>query len=291
MEPQSPAQTHAALFVKRLSVFILCLKEIHDPKFVFKRLSATLVFYGACLYLMSISVTYASTRFPRDQPVLPDLGFDLFPAYSNVMVSHGILFFCIAFLLVRTILHPRGITMIRRFAIVHGIACLFRSITLISTTYPDPQPSCAHFDPPDGAMEFWVRTVYYHSVLTCGDLMFSGHTIIYTLTALSAQIFMTTVEKTICWILMTLGCLSLIVVRLHYTTDVFIAIYVTVTVYAAYHLFATSPSFREKIPMIAWMEEQEEQRPHERISLSTDYPGVRLESQPEEEEPAPERWQ
>jgi membrane-associated phospholipid phosphatase len=286
-EAQTPAGTNAALLMKRLSSFIFCLQEIRDPKFVFKRICATLVFYGACLYLMSISVTYASTRFPQDQPTLPDLGFDMFPAYSNVMLAHGILFVCIGYLLIRTIFHPRGITMIRRFAIMHGICCALRSLTLVSTTYPDPQPSCAHFDRPDGAYDFWVRTVYYHSVLTCGDLMFSGHTIIYTLTALSAQVYMTTVEKTVCWILMTLGCLSLVIVRLHYSSDVIIALYVTFSVFGFYHLFATVPQFRKKIPLIAWMEDQEEHPVHERVSLATDYP-VQLESHREEEER--EQW-
>jgi len=191
---------------------------------------------------------------------------------------------------------------------MHGICCALRSLTLVSTTYPDPQPSCAHFDAPDGAYEFWVRTVFYNSVLTCGDLMFSGHTIIYTLTALSAQVYLTTVEKTICWILMSLGCISLVVVRLHYSSDVIIALYVTFSVFGFYHLFATVPTFRRKIPLIAWMEEQEEAPTHERISLASDYPvasdypaadypaqrislssdyPVQLETQPEEER---EQW-
>jgi len=281
-ETQAPAGTSAALIVKKMSPFVFCLREVQDTKFVLKRVLATLFFYTTCLYIMSVSVVYSSMRFPKDAPLLPDVGFDMFPEYNNSMFAHGVLFFCIGYLLVRTLFHPRGITMIRRFAIVHGLCAIMRAITLIAPSYPDPQPACTTFSPPATTGEFWIRTIYYHDVLTCGDLMYSGHTIVYTLVALSAQIYMSTVEKTIAWILLVIGGLALIIVRLHYTNDVIIGFFFAVSTYMWYHLFATNPTYKEKIPPIAWMEEQEECPAHERLTFTSEFRGVKLETDPED---------
>jgi hypothetical protein len=71
--------------------------------------------------------------------------------------------------------------------------------------------------------------------------MFSGHTLVYVLTAMTWTKYFTRYEKMIVWIIEIGAAITLIGTRMHYTDDVLIALYVAVTVFHIYHIWALEP--------------------------------------------------
>ena len=138
--------------------------------------------------------------------------------------------------------------------VIHGICMLFRSVVMVATSYPDPSRFCAEYHSPSSTFSFWKQTITHNGLLTCGDLMYSGHTLIYIITAMTWNKYFTIPEKIIAWIVCLASAISLIATRMHYTDDVIIAFYVSVTTFYIYHLWALNPIYRKSIKFIDWLE-------------------------------------
>ena len=159
---------------------------------------------------------------------------------------------------IRCLFHEKGITIIRRFMIVHGICALLRCFVIATTSYPglslvtkfsiechlDPSGLCADYQSPATTTGFWKESLVKNGLLTCGDLMFSGHTLVYVLTAMTWTKYFTRYETMIVWIIEIGSALTLIGTRMHYTDDVLISLYVAITVFHIYHIWALEPSYR-----------------------------------------------
>lgn len=142
--------------------------------------------------------------------------------------------------------------------------CLFRSLTILVTTLPDPSPRCQVIDRP---VRKWYEIFNPLFNETCGDLMFryhlyvyffvqqhadgvkSGHTVMIILLALvwNDYFFKTKAEakirkwsRVIVWLWTILGIASLLAARYHYTIDVLIAAYAAHRTWRIYG----SPFFR-----------------------------------------------
>jgi len=204
---------------------------------------------------MSVMVVVAGQRFPKDGSPLPDLGFEFLPVGThNEHIPNNILFICLLSSLTRFIFHKKGLTIIRRFMIVHGISALLRCATLVTTSYPDPSQVCRGYQPADTPAVFLKTVVTNTALVTCGDLMPSGHTLVFVILALSWHKHTKYMEKCFFWVLALAGCLSLIITRMHYTNDVLIAIYEALTTFYIYHVFATDPMYRRKSFFLNWLE-------------------------------------
>jgi len=230
------------------------LKDCKPAKPTFQRVGASLLFYLFCLYIMSVTVVVAGLRYPRQGGELPDLGFYILPALNKGKYPDYILIICMLVSALRFLFHRKGVTIVRRFMVIHGITALLRCVTLVATSYPDPSFACRDFTPADNPTLFWKTTVVNNLDYTCGDLMPSGHTLFFIILALAWQRYCNFVEKCLFWILSIAGCLSLIVTRLHYSNDVLIAIYVSITSSYIYHLYALDPNYRSKSIIFAWLE-------------------------------------
>jgi len=241
----------ARKFVKK---YLLILKDCKPGKPVFQRFAATLVFYLFSLYIMSVTVVLAGMRYPRQSGELPDLGFAVLPALHQEQYPNHILLICLLTSIARFLFHRKGITIIRRFMAIHGITALLRCVTLVATSYPDPSFVCQDYKPADNPTKFWKTTVVNNLSMTCGDLMPSGHTLFFIILALIWNKYCNTAEKCVFWVLSAAGCLSLIVTRLHYTNDVLIALYVAITTFYIYHVYATDPNHRSKSSIFSWVE-------------------------------------
>lgn len=239
---------------KRVKKYLLILKDCKPGKPTFRRFGATVVFYLFSLYIMSVTVVLAGMRYPRQGGELPDLGFDVLPAIHKEQYPNHILTTCLLVSIVRFLFHRKGLTIIRRFMTIHAITALLRCVTLVSTSYPDPSFVCRDYQPVDNPTIFWKTTVVNNLSMTCGDLMPSGHTLFFIILGLTWQKYCNFAEKCVFWVISVAGCLSLIVTRLHYTNDVLIALYVAITVFYIYHIFATDPIYRAKSVIFSWLE-------------------------------------
>jgi len=237
--------------------YLRIMNEFRPIAEVLRRLIAAATFYGICLYLMSIMAVVSGMRYPKEVPDLPDLGFELIPVMDrqDTTIPNALLLIALIGSVVRCLFHDKGITVIRRFFVIHGLCALFRCVCMVATSYPDPNRLCSSYHPPATTYLFWRETFIHTGFLTCGDLMFSGHTLAFFLVALTWQKYFTKYEKPFVWILMLFACSSLVATRMHYTDDVLIAAYVAVTAFWFYH-YAASPSVRKTIPILNWLEKE-----------------------------------
>jgi hypothetical protein len=203
---------------------------------------------------MSAIVIYAGMRAPS-LPDLPDFGFELLPAFiESDTIANKLLAITGLFTFSRCLFHQKGILMLRRFAFLWTILIIGRCTTLLATSYPDPSRSCRTYKPPDSLLSFVIETVYRPEFVTCGDLMYSGHTVYFTLLGLLWSHYGTYSFEKLAWIPIGLSILSLIATRVHYLNDVIIAFYLTILVWYMYHILASEPSLRKRYSLIWWLE-------------------------------------
>jgi len=245
----------ASTMVKHVFKYLLILEDCKPWKPVLTRVLVVLVFYLTSLYTMSVMIVVAGIRYPKASNVLPDVGFDIIPAIYSSTIPNSLLTIAMVATALRLAVHRKGITIMRRFMVVHGVTALMRGITMVATSYPDPSLVCIDYEPPSSSSVFWKNTLVSNLDFTCGDLMFSGHTLFYVLIGLVWQKYTYLVEKCIVWFISVLGCVSLIVTRLHYTNDVIIAAYIAATAWYIYHMYATDPVYRKKCFILSWLEE------------------------------------
>ncbi|KAJ2523347.1 hypothetical protein H4217_000139 [Coemansia sp. RSA 1939] len=127
--------------------------------------------------------------------------------------------------------------MIRRIGWMVAVLYFLRSLTISVTTVPPSIASCA-IVAPQSAWHVILATpqILAGSIGQCTDKIFSGHTAILTVSFLFLRRYATH------WAVvaysathMTLGILSVLLVRYHYTIDVVIGLLLTLAVHHAYY--------------------------------------------------------
>ncbi|KAI9137802.1 PAP2 superfamily C-terminal-domain-containing protein [Paraphysoderma sedebokerense] len=209
---------------------ILWLGDVKVEQHGKRRLVLSMVFYLICGYINVIFCNLAELRraelykrgFSRTL-ILPDLGHDYVPHLDIPFLPD---YFIISLGVATVILiskHQHRLGILRRFFYVHGTLLLFRSLTIISTTLPDPQKKCSLPRIERGLFDSF--NPFFSD--TCGDLVFSGHTVVLTLLTMIWEDYgpkkwyiQRIVQLDAC-----LGILSLLSTRYHYTIDVIIAFY------------------------------------------------------------------
>ena len=150
---------------------------------------------------------------------------------------------------------------IRRFFSMYGTLQFMRTCTVCLTSLPDAFPRCREITPIGdlsnggstwGAM--WndtatVQEIFIHAGLilipvhpiTCGDMIFSGHANTALLFALTWHTYYKFVPqavnltKTFVWMVSFFVAGLLCATRVHYTLDVVLSFYFTMTVWSSYH--------------------------------------------------------
>ncbi|EDV97055.1 sphingomyelin synthase-related 1 [Drosophila grimshawi] len=238
-------------------------------------------------WITSFVMVIVHERVPdmKRYPPLPDIFLDNVPhipwAFNMCEITGSLLFSVWFFVL---IFHKYRMVLLRRFFALAGTVFLLRCVTMLITSLSVPgthlqcnQKDFAIDDPNVdvfGALVIRMTRAYriwsglgmsIQGVRTCGDYMFSGHTVALTL----LNFFITEYTPrnlyflhTLTWLLNMFGIFFILAAHEHYSIDVFVAFYITSRLFLYYHTLANnralmqSDSTRTRIwfPMFSYFE-------------------------------------
>lgn len=200
----------------------------------------------------------------KKYPPLPDIFLDNVPHipwafHMCEWTGTVLLFIWLSVLLV----HKHRFILLRRFFALSGTVFLLRCITMLITSLSvpgthldcNPRPSGAEgkfdiFGKMSAAYHIWKGAgMSIQGVRTCGDYMFSGHTVALTM----LNFFITEYSPrdvyllhTFSWLLNMFGIFFILSAHEHYSIDVFIAFYITSRLFLYYHTLANNQSLMQR---------------------------------------------
>merc|ERR1719400_609963 len=181
-------------------------------------------------------------------PPLPDIILDNVPhipwAFQMCELT-GMILFSLWFLVV--LFHKHRFILMRRFFSISGTIFMLRCVTMLITSLSVPGTHLECQPRPYGDLWNKVHNAYIiwsgagmslQGVRTCGDYMFSGHTV--SLTLLNFFITEYTSRRiyflhTFTWLLNCFGVFFILAAHEHYSIDVFVAFYITSRLFLYYH--------------------------------------------------------
>ncbi|CAM9978336.1 unnamed protein product [Discosporangium mesarthrocarpum] len=281
-----------------------CLHRDFLSRFYLSRLGAALLFFTSAVYVNALATMVSTHRNPYallmdrqgrelDMHTLPDLGHDLWALVLTTLGhdkeyinEHSLPDVLVAFLgragCLFSLCHPQRLKIIRRICMIFGMVLLMRAVSVSVTVLPDASPVCRErFSQlweenlfPGAFMEAarfaWSPT----SMVTCGDMIFSGHTSCLMMVALVFRKYCRAkklqtkvifkdfhVTEQLCSMIrlavygyVGIGCLVIIGSKLHYTLDVLLAILFNYGVFRCYHDWARYAKLKKKIKLLQWLE-------------------------------------
>lgn len=206
--------------------------------------------YIFTLILMGVSNAVANMRRPLNVEPLRDLSFEYLPHFHTNGIANNLVYGSITSTAWILILHPRRRHLCRRLLTMWAIIYLMRATTISVTSLPDPNDMCR-----TGVLENGVDT--FLSGLSCGDMIFSGHTVALILNPLIlGQAFphMPNYLFVFIWVYACLGMWALLATHMHYLVDILVAIYISGAVYWGYHASVTNDKWLARYEWLAWWE-------------------------------------
>ncbi|CAM9304911.1 unnamed protein product [Phaeothamnion confervicola] len=305
------------LLWRRFDVWLAYLREqacLH-PGFLerpyFSRLAFAALFFCGAAYLNALATMVSTRRNPYNllldldgNPLtthtLPDLGHDLWAFvlrqlghHTDYIDEHHLPDTWVA-LLARTTcifgtLHPRRCLVWRRTLVIFGCLLLLRAVSVSVTVLPDASPVCrAQFGSSAGlykAEQMFPRVfaeaaafaVAPRGAVSCGDMVFSGHT---TCLMVFAMVFRKycrakhlqtrllrrlgvvtertcTLARRAVYVYCVAGFAVIIGSKLHYTLDVLLAVLLSYWTFRMYHDWVRYGRLRKKARILSWLEADE----------------------------------
>ncbi|KAI9151139.1 hypothetical protein H9P43_009754 [Blastocladiella emersonii ATCC 22665] len=224
-----------------------------------RRFVIALVFYLFCGFVNIVFCNIAdSRRILLEQhgiPItstLPDMGHDVIPHIKIKGLPDYFITTGTAMTTIMLLFHKHRLGLFRRYFYTHGILLLFRSLTIISTTVPDPQDRCRERAPTTDIF----RMTSPFAPDTCSDLIFSGHTVVLTMIGLAWADYgpQRAWVRRAMWTLALSGMVSLLAARFHYTVDILLSFALTTLVWRWYAAVTQSPALLAQDPVIRFLE-------------------------------------
>lgn len=135
-------------------------------------------------------------------------------------------------------------TIITKVSVVLSISELLRVVTFMSTSFPGPhvfcRPDSPHYSPPAALADIFsplaLPSVFSLSPPTvCGDNVFSAQTMGFVICAFTVAWYCRSFAlKLAVWVLAFVASMMLVVLRVHYSLDVFVAWFAVTLVWLAY---------------------------------------------------------
>ncbi|CAG9785209.1 unnamed protein product [Diatraea saccharalis] len=200
----------------------------------------------------------------KKYPPLPDLFLDNVPhipwAFDMCEITGSLL---MAIWLAVLFFHKHRFIILRRFFALAGTVFLLRCFTMLITSLsvPGSHLKCEPRSyPPADDLTVWgrrLRQAYdiwsgagmsVRGVRTCGDYMFSGHTVALTL----LNFFITEYTPRnlyllhiLTWVMNMFGIFFILAAHEHYSIDVFIAFYITSRLFLYYHTLSNNQALMQ----------------------------------------------
>lgn len=224
--------------------------------------TALAFFYAIfCFVATTVMISVVHERVPpkEESPPLPDKFFDYFDRVDwafSICEINGIVLVGL-WLLQWTLLKYKSIIG-RRFFFIVGTLYLYRCVTMYITTLPVPGMHFKCSPKLFGDWEAQMRRVMKliagggltitgsHSM--CGDYLYSGHTVMLTLTYLFIKEYSPKRfwwYHWLCWLLCAVGILCILLAHDHYTIDVVVAYFITTRLFWCYHTMANQQVLKE----------------------------------------------
>ncbi|XP_007568141.1 phosphatidylcholine:ceramide cholinephosphotransferase 2-like [Poecilia formosa] len=212
------------------------------------------------LVFTTVVITIVHERVPDKSvsPPLPDKFFDYVdrvPWAFTITETNGLIL--VGLWLVQWLLLKHKSIVGRRCFFLIGTLYMYRCVTMYITTLPVPGKHmvCAPKLYNDSTGKIWriLRLIsggglsLTGSHLMCGDFLYSGHTVMLTLSYLFIQEYSPRWMwwyRWACWILSASGVVCILIGHEHYSIDVVIAYYVTTRVFWWYHTMANNHDLR-----------------------------------------------
>ncbi|XP_018362265.1 PREDICTED: sphingomyelin synthase-related 1 [Trachymyrmex cornetzi] len=242
----------------------------HLPPEIWKTL-ISLGYLFIVTWITAFVMVIVHDRVPdmKKYPPLPDIFLDNVPhipwAFDMCEVTGTLLF---AIWLVVLIFHKYRFILLRRFFALSGTVFLLRCVTMLITSLsvPGAHLQCQPRKVPD---DDWSNSAYVElynkiamayviwrgagmsiqGVRTCGDYMFSGHTVALTM----LNFFITEYTPrhlyflhTFTWMLNMFGIFFILAAHEHYSIDVFVAFYITSRLFLYYHTLANNQALMQR---------------------------------------------
>ncbi|KAM6956383.1 sphingomyelin synthase-related protein 1-like [Aplochiton taeniatus] len=198
-------------------------------------------------------------------PPLPDIFLDSVPRipWAFAMAEACGLILCYIVILI-LLLHKHRSIVFRRLCSLMGTVFLLRCFTMFVTSLsvPGQHLQCASkmygdtWGKLQRALAIWSGFgMSLTGVHTCGDYMFSGHTVVITI----LNFFVTeytprswNLIHTISWVLNLFGIFFILAAHEHYSIDVFIAFYITTRLFLYYHTLANTRAYQQSRRARIW---------------------------------------
>ncbi|XP_073800987.1 phosphatidylcholine:ceramide cholinephosphotransferase 2 isoform X2 [Danio rerio] len=145
----------------------------------------------------------------------------------------------------------KGAIVARRYFFLLGTLYMYRCITMYVTTLPVPGMHMVCAPKLHGDSEAKLQRVLQllsggglsinGSHLLCGDFLYSGHTVILTLTYLFLKEYSPRSfwwYHLLCWLTAAVGVVCILVAHEHYSVDVVVAYFITTRLFYWYHTMA-----------------------------------------------------
>ncbi|XP_026093099.1 phosphatidylcholine:ceramide cholinephosphotransferase 2-like [Carassius auratus] len=214
------------------------------------------------LVLTTVMITVVHERVPDKSisPPLPDKFFDYVPRFEwafSVTEVNGMILVALWFIQWLFLKHRAIVG--RRFFFLQGMLYLYRMVTMYITTLPVPSMHmhCAPklYGDSQGKIKRVLQLVsggglsITGSHLMCGDFLYSGHTVMLTLTFLFIQEYsprslLWRCYHVICWFLSAMGVIFILIAHEHYSLDVVVAYFITSRLFYWYHTMANNRTLR-----------------------------------------------
>nr|XP_029735498.1 sphingomyelin synthase-related 1-like [Aedes albopictus]XP_029735523.1 LOW QUALITY PROTEIN: sphingomyelin synthase-related 1 [Aedes albopictus] len=235
-----------------------------QPEFFKTMISLGYAFLVTWITAFVMVVVHERVPDMKKYPPLPDIFLDNVPhipwAFHMCEVT-GTLLFCIWVCVL--VVHKHRMVLLRRFFALAGTVFLLRCVTMLITSLsvPGTHLECTPHDHKfDDSSSVRITEMIYlrisraytiwsglgmsiQGVRTCGDYMFSGHTVALTL----LNFFITEYTPrnlyflhTLTWLLNMFGIFFILAAHEHYSIDVFVAFYITSRLFLYYHTLANN---------------------------------------------------